>query len=144
MGENVTREFPAKALLTGLRSIGYSFSTAVADIMDNSISAQATLIHVYSDPLVAAPYFCILDNGCGMNSSELDNAMLPGSDREGIIDSEKELGRFGLGLKSASLSQCRRFVVASKKYGKIRAMAFDLDLIESENKLVLLYLKMRK
>lgn len=141
MGENVTREFPAKALLTGLRSIGYSFSTAVADIMDNSISAQATLIHVYSDPLVAAPYFCILDNGCGMNSSELDNAMLPGSDREGIIDSEKELGRFGLGLKSASLSQCRRFVVASKKYGKIRAMAFDLDLIESENKLVLTILE---
>ncbi|MDO4514935.1 MAG: ATP-binding protein [Lachnospiraceae bacterium] len=137
MSELVSRDFPAKALLTGLRSIGYSFSTAVADILDNSISAQATEIHVFSDPLATIPYFCILDNGYGMSAAELDNAMLPGSDREGVEDGEKELGRFGLGLKSASLSQCREFIVASKKYGKIRAMAFDLDVIEQENKLLL-------
>lgn len=126
MSELIERDFPAKALMTGLRSIGYSFSTAVADIIDNSISAQATEIKIYSDPLASAPYFCILDNGCGMNAAELDNAMLPGSDREGIQDSETELGRFGLGLKSASLSQCREFTVASKKYGKVRAMSFVL------------------
>jgi hypothetical protein len=137
MSELIERDFPAKALMTGLRSIGYSFSTAVADIIDNSISAQATEIKIYSDPLASAPYFCILDNGCGMNAAELDNAMLPGSDREGIQDSETELGRFGLGLKSASLSQCREFTVASKKYGKVRAMSFDLDVIEKENRLLL-------
>lgn len=137
MSELVERHFPAKALLTGLRAIGYSFPTAVADIIDNSISAMASEIRVYSDPLATDPYFCILDNGCGMNTSELDNAMLPGSDREGKTDSKLELGRFGLGLKSASLSQCREFTVASKKYGKIRAMSFDLDIIESENKLML-------
>lgn len=137
MSELVERQFPAKALLTGLRAIGYNFSTAVADIIDNSISAQATEIRIFSDPLSDSPYFCILDNGTGMSMVELDNAMLPGSDREGKEDSQLELGRFGLGLKSASLSQCREFTVASKKYGKIRAMSFDLDVIETSNKLLL-------
>lgn len=137
MSELVERQFPAKALLTGLRAIGYNFSTAVADIIDNSISAQATEIRIFSDPLSQEPYFCILDNGYGMSTSELDNAMLPGSDRANKGDSKLELGRFGLGLKSASLSQCREFTVASKKHGKIRAMSFDLDVIEASNKLLL-------
>ena len=90
MSELVERQFPAKALLTGLRAIGYNFSTAVADIMDNSISAQATEIRVYSDPLNKNPYFCILDNGIGMSMAELDNAMLPGSDREGKEDNAQQ------------------------------------------------------
>lgn len=137
MSSLVERDFPARALMNGLRSIGYSFSTAVADIIDNSISAEATEIFIYSDPLAPIPYFCVLDNGHGMNAKELDNAMLPGSDREGVSDSAIELGRFGLGLKSASLSQCREFIVVSKKYGKLRAMSFDLDVIEKENKLFL-------
>ena len=137
MSELVERQFPAKSLIAGLRAMGYSFSTAVADIIDNSISAEATEIRIFSDPLDKVPYFCILDNGFGMNSKELDNAMLPGSDREGKEECELELGRFGLGLKSASLSQCREFTVASKKFGKIRAMSFDFDVIEKENKLLL-------
>lgn len=137
MSELVERQFPAKSLIAGLRAMGYSFSTAVADIIDNSISAEATEIRIFSDPLDKVPYFCILDNGFGMNSKELDNAMLPGSDREGKEECELELGRFGLGLKSASLSQCREFTVASKKFGKIRAMSFDVDVIEKENKLLL-------
>ena len=132
MSESVERQFPAKTLLLGLRAIGYSFSTAVADIIDNSISAEATEIKIYSDPLADIPYFCILDNGYGMTTKELDNAMLFGSNREDKEECELELGRFGLGLKSASLSQCRKFIVASKKYGKIRAMAFDLDLIDEK------------
>ena len=138
MGNLVERQFPAKSLLTGLRAIGYSFSTAVADIMDNSISALATEIRIFSDPLADEPYFCFLDNGFGMTRTELDNAMLPGSDRDEKEDSELELGRFGLGLKSASLSQCRIFTVASKKYGKINAMSFNLDVIEETNKLLLI------
>lgn len=137
MSTLVEREFPAKSLLTGLRSIGYSFSSAVADIIDNSVSASATEIYIFSDPLASVPYFEILDNGRGMNSSELDNAMLPGSDRDNVEDSELELGRFGLGLKSASLSQCREFTVISKKDGLVNAMSFDLDVIEAKNKLML-------
>lgn len=130
MGELVEKKFPVKTLLNGLRAIGYSFSTAVADIIDNSVSAEADTVNVYFDPLADVPYFCILDNGRGMNFAELNNAMMPGSDRSDKVDSELELGRFGLGLKSASLSQCREFTVASKRYGKINAMAFDLDVIE--------------
>ncbi len=137
MSELVERQFPASALLNGIRSIGYNFSTAVADIIDNSISAEATDIQIFSDPLAEIPYFCILDNGYGMDTKSLDNAMLLGSNRKSVVDSEKELGRFGLGLKSASLSQCREFTVASKKYGKIRAMSFDLDVIEETDKLML-------
>lgn len=137
MSELVERQFPAKSLLTGLRAIGYSFSTAVADIIDNSISAKATEIRVFSDPLAEIPYFAILDNGYGMTSQELDNAMQFGSERENKEENGIELGRFGLGLKSASLSQCRKFTVVSKKYGKIRAMSFDLDIVETENKLLL-------
>lgn len=130
MGELVEKQFPVKTLLTGLRAIGYSFSTAVADIIDNSVSAEADTVNIYFDPIADIPFFCILDNGRGMNFAELNNAMMPGSDRTNKEDSDLELGRFGLGLKSASLSQCREFIVASKKYGKINAMAFDLDVIE--------------
>ena len=130
MSELVEKQFPVKTLLTGLRAIGYSFSTAVADIIDNSVSAGADTVNVYFDPIAAIPFFCILDDGCGMNFTELNNAMMPGSDRSDKEDSDLELGRFGLGLKSASLSQCREFIVASKKYGKVNAMAFDLDVIE--------------
>lgn len=137
MSELVEREFPAKALMLGFRSMGYSFSTAVADIIDNSISAEASRVDIFSDPLVVSPYFCILDNGYGMDSEKLENAMLPGSDREGIEDGELELGRFGLGLKSASLSQCREFTVVSKKNRKVLAISFDLDVIEEKNKLFL-------
>ena len=137
MGELVEREFPAKALMTGFRSMGYSFSTAVADIIDNSISAEATRVDIYSDPLAEEPYFCILDNGHGMDAKKLDNAMLPGSDRDDVPDSELELGRFGLGLKSASLSQCRVFTVASKQDDVLLAMSFDLKVIEQKNKLFL-------
>lgn len=139
MSELIDRPIPAKALIAGLRAVGYSFPTAVADIIDNSISAKAKKIQVYSDPLppTKVPYFCILDNGCGMTYDELDNAMLFGSDRSQKIDSDIELGRFGLGLKTASLSQCTRFTVATKKEGILNAFAFDLENVERTNKIQL-------
>ena len=124
---------PATALINGIRAIGYSFSTAVADIIDNSISAEAKEINIYSDPLAKEPYFVIVDDGCGMNLQELENAMTFGSDRSGKIDCLQDLGRFGLGLKTASLSQCRNFVVISKKFGRLHAMSYELDNIEKTN-----------
>jgi len=135
MSKQVKRPIPARALITGIRAIGYSFSTAVADIIDNSITADAKEVFVESDPLAEMPYFCILDNGKGMDNDGLDNALLLGSDRTEKKDSEKELGRFGLGLKSASLSQCRKVTVATKQRGsqRIFAMCLDLDVIEKDN-----------
>lgn len=105
---------PANALINGIRAIGYNFSTSVADIIDNSIDAKAKNIDVFSDPIAENPYFCILDDGIGMNENELNNAMIFGSDRSSKEADELDLGRFGLGLKSASLSQCRELIVISK------------------------------
>lgn len=124
---------PAKSFINGIRAIGYSFKTAVADIVDNSISAQSTRIDIIFDPLDKEPFFCILDNGTGMTEEELNNAMLMGSDRSNKNDSELELGRYGLGLKSASLSQCRKFYVVTKQNENINAMGYDLDVIEASN-----------
>lgn len=134
MSRIIEKDPPAKSLIFGIRAIGYSFSTAVADIIDNSISAGAKRIDIISDPLEESTYFEFLDDGCGMNQTELENAMLLGSDRTDKPDTDIELGRFGLGLKSASLSQCREFIVVSKKNGQVNAISFDLDLIEKDNK----------
>ena len=134
MGHIIEKQPPAKTLVTGIRAIGYSFSTAVADIIDNSISAKANRIDIISDVSDDKAFVEFLDNGIGMTYGELENAMLLGSNRDDREDSDIELGRFGLGLKAASLSQCRVFTVVSKVHDSVNAIAFDLNLIESENK----------
>lgn len=113
-------------LMNSMRSIGYSFKTAVADIIDNSISAHASEIKIYT-PINDDLFISVFDNGEGMSRDELLNAMKYGSDRE--CYSIDDLGRFGLGLKSASLSQCRKLTVASKKDGVISAFRWDLDSV---------------
>lgn len=132
MSKRITNIPPAKSLITGIRAMGYSFATAVADIIDNCIPVGSTKLYIYTDALNEIPYFCFLDNGTGMDYAELQNALLLGSKRD-RPDCIKELGRFGLGLKSASLSQCRRLVVATKKNSQINAMTFDIDIIEETN-----------
>ena len=72
-----------------------------------------------------------------MGFNELDNAMTLGSDRDEKEDSEYELGRFGLGLKSASFSQCLRLTVASKNCNRINAMRYDLNKIQEKNEWLL-------
>lgn len=133
MSELIINTPPAKALVLGMRAFGYSFATAVADVIDNSISAKAKKLQIYSDALADIPYFCFLDNGTGMDYNKLKNAMLLGSDRRDKEDTDSELGRFGLGLKSASLSQCREFIVVTKQNRTVNAMSFDLDEIEKTN-----------
>ena len=128
---------PAKSLIQGLRCIGYNFSTALADIIDNSISADAKHIQVLSNPDDEEPYVVIFDDGHGMGFKELDNAMTLGSDRDEKEDSKYELGRFGLGLKSASFSQCLRLTVASKNCNRINAMRYDLKKIQEKNEWLL-------
>lgn len=127
----------AKTLLHGIRAIGYDFATAVSDIIDNSISAGATKIAVDSYPYPDGAYLVILDNGCGMGFNELKNALRLGSYRENNVFDATQLGRFGLGLKSASFSQCKKLTVASKKTNKINALRYDLDQITSENKWII-------
>ena len=122
----------APALIESMRSLGYSFPAAIADLIDNSISAYSTKIEIYSDPSVN-PFLIILDDGHGMDKKEIYEAMRYGSTNPLEERREDDLGRFGLGLKSASLSQCRKLVVVSKKNDEVSAYSWDLDyVIESK------------
>lgn len=146
----------APILVESTRSIGYSFEAAVADIIDNSISASATEVRICfssRDP----QWLCIEDNGWGMTSVELENAMRYGSQSSTNVRRKDDLGRFGLGLKMASLSQCRKVTVMTKKDGVTCAACWDLDYIiqqknwslqfyseeELEDMLGYLYLKLK-
>lgn len=122
----------APILIESIRSIGYSFETAIADLIDNSISAKATRIDILSIPN-EEPYIIIFDNGNGMNKVELEEAMRLGSKNPNEVRKETDLGRFGLGLKSASLSQCRNLTVVSKKDGKLSAFSWNLDYVIERN-----------
>lgn len=127
----------APILIESTRSVGYSFEAAVADIIDNSISKKAKSIHLYfaSQPL---QYLSIIDDGEGMSMKELEEAMRYGS-RSSLEDRDKgDLGRFGLGLKMASLSQCRQLTVISKKDNKINAVEWNIDHINKEKKWALI------
>lgn len=123
----------AAALIESMRDIGYSFETALADIIDNSITAGAGTVDVLCDASRMDPVIAILDDGCGMSLSELLDAMRPGSANP--LDSRREgdLGRFGLGLKTASFSQCRRLTVVTRKDGHTAAARWDLDYVADKN-----------
>ncbi len=119
----------APLLIESMRSLGYSFDTAIADLIDNSVSAQAKNINILLDPS-DDPQLIIFDDGNGMDSASLEEALRFGSRGPLESRSEFDLGRFGLGLKSASLSQCRRLIVASKHDGKVCCFSWDLDEVE--------------
>lgn len=122
--------------IKSLRDVGYTFEIAVADILDNSISAQATNIdiHVVAQPVLS---FALLDNGCGMQNEELVEAMRLSSKDPDDIRDKTDLGRFGLGLKTASFSQCKKLTVISKKDETTSIKQWDLDFISRENKWLL-------
>lgn len=118
----------APILMESTRAIGYSLESAISDIIDNSISAQATLITIKFFP-IGQPYISILDNGNGMSSKELNIAMQYGSKNPNEKRDTNDLGRFGLGLKTASLSQCRTLTVISLKDGKLSGRRWNLDYV---------------
>lgn len=121
------------SLLESLRNIGYSMKTAVADIIDNSITAGASAIHIRYSWNAGKPWFAIADNGCGMTKDALIAAMRFGSSNPLAQRTENDLGRFGLGMKTASISQCRHLLVASKCNGEISICEWDLDQIAEAN-----------
>lgn len=123
----------APSLIESMRSLGYSFPVAIADLLDNSISAKAKNIDIISTPGLE-PSLIILDDGTGMTEKELCEAMRYGSSNPLETRRENDLGRFGLGMKAASLSQCRKLIVVSKKEGELSAYSWNLDyVIDSES-----------
>jgi hypothetical protein len=129
----------ADSMIESFRAIGYTLSTAVADIIDNSIAAGAKNIWLTRIWDGEESSFCIKDDGCGMNAEEAIQAMRPGSVNPRSQREFNDLGRFGLGLKTASFSQCRRLTIYShkKNYAKA-AWTWDLDYVGQSKKWELL------
>jgi hypothetical protein len=118
---------PGAQLMESMRAVGYSLATAIADIVDNSISAHASNIDIQYSAATEEPYIAIIDDGEGMSPLEARKAMQLAGNGVVTVRSATDLGRFGLGLKTASLSQCRRLTVITKKDGKTTGLVWDLD-----------------
>ena len=122
---------PSAARLIGsLRDIGYDFTTAIADLVDNAIEAGAGHVQIDLRYQGAGSSVTILDDGDGMTESEINEALRFGSMR---TYGDDDLGRYGLGLKTASLSQCRRLTVLSRRSAQRNRVAvrqLDLSRIE--------------
>jgi hypothetical protein len=129
----------ADAMMESLRSVGYALETAVADIVDNSISAEARNIDIWFEWAGPGSWVRIKDNGHGMSDSELREAMRLGGRSPLDPRSPSDLGRFGLGLKTASFSQCRRLTVTSSQKGKpANLRCWDLDVVQAWRDWILL------
>ena len=129
----------ASAMINTFRAFGYNLQTAIADIIDNSISAKSQNIWINYDWLGKDSFVTIEDDGLGMNKEELIDAMTPGSKDPNEVRDVSDLGRFGLGLKTSSFSQCKRLTVVTKKSGfKTLKRCWDLDFVNSTEKWTLL------
>ena len=121
----------APVLMQSFRALGYSVEAAVADLLDNSIAAGSTCIDV-AFAAVPEPHVAIVDDGEGMDEGTLVEAMRFGSRDPRDVRDSRDLGRFGLGMKTASLSQCRRVTVISLRRGQLCAAEWDLDECEKK------------
>lgn len=131
----------AKRLINSLRSLGYEFPTAVAELVDNSIEADATKVSIQVEFDGANSWVMIADNGRGMTIDKLKEAMRYGS--ESKYD-EKSLGKFGLGLKTSSFSQSKRWIVATRNQSpenEIIAFKWDLDHVNKTDRWQILPIK---
>ncbi len=120
-------------LLQSLRDVGYDFVTALADIVDNAITAGAERVSIEIDVKSWPPCVVIADDGAGMTHSRLVEALRLGAVRDYESD---DLGKFGLGLKTASLSQCRRLTVVTRHSAtqyRLAAATLDLDDVAISN-----------
>lgn len=121
------------SLIESLRSIGYSLEAAVADVIDNSIAAKAGKIDLRFAWDSGFPWLALIDDGSGMSQSELVTAMRLGSISPLAARGKDDLGRFGLGLKTASFSQCRKLTVLSRQSGQTNCYQWDIDLITNDD-----------
>ncbi|OOS26709.1 hypothetical protein B0681_02260 [Moraxella porci DSM 25326] len=126
----------ASSIIQSLRDIGYNLNTAVADIIDNSIAAQASKIEIRFTSS-ENPELIIADNGIGMSKDELYEAMRFAYIGPNEVRKESDLGRFGLGLKTATFSQARRLIVLTSKNKEINCVEWNLDHVINQGKWLL-------
>lgn len=132
MSEPITSIPSANILLSSLRSVGYTPETAIADIVDNSLSANASTVSIefnWQEQIII-----ISDNGDGMSDQELLKSMNIGSSDPLDSRSIHDLGRFGMGMKTASFSLGKKLTVLSKSCEMINNAGWDLDYVRKEDK----------
>lgn len=135
--EDVRTQPSAAALIESMRDIGYTFESALADIIDNAITARASQLDIRLEGATAEPSISVLDNGLGMSREQLLQAMRPGSQNPLASRGHHDLGRFGLGMKTASFSQCRKLTVISRKNGVTSGACWDLDYVAANDEWLL-------
>jgi Histidine kinase-, DNA gyrase B-, and HSP90-like ATPase len=126
-------------MIESMRAFGYSLSAAIADLVDNSITAGARDIRIDFHWAGDRSRVTVLDDGHGMDGPELSNAMRLGSRSPREERAPNDLGRFGLGLKTASFSQARSLTVASRtSKSAVEIRRWDLDFVTAEARWALL------
>lgn len=131
----------ARRTISSLRDVGYDTPHAIADLVDNSVAARATLVEVTFHFDGNRSWIRVADNGEGMDAATLLEAMRYGSERDYVND---DLGKFGFGLKTASTSQCRKLTVASRRapqYARMEVRQLNLSHIEKTNQWQVLVLE---
>ena len=132
MSEPINSIPSANILLSSLRSVGYTPETAIADIVDNSLSANASTVSIefnWQEQIII-----ISDNGDRMSDQELLKSMNIGSSDPLDSRSIHDLGRFGMGMKTASFSLGKKLTVLSKSCEMINNASWDLDYVRKEDK----------
>ena len=124
---------PDAELMESMRAIGYSLKTALADLVDNSIAAEAKRVRLRW-ALSPEPFVFLLDDGNGMGEDAMRTAMKLAGKSPLSPRQPSDLGRFGLGLKTASLSQARALSVVSKVADQYTAAQWDLDRLRESGK----------
>ncbi len=132
--EEVDNAPGASRVAESLRDTGYAFEVAIADIIDNSIDAQASKVSVtVTFDLQYDLIVSIIDDGLGMDREGLINALKYGADDQ---ENPERLGKFGLGLKTASTAFARRLELISRatEGGPVQSAIWDLDKVAQTNK----------
>nr|WP_321297101.1 ATP-binding protein [uncultured Sphaerochaeta sp.] len=130
MEDIVRLQPPLFYLIDSLRGIGYTIETAIADLIDNCIAAEALKVEISFVWANKDSHISIFDDGCGMSESELIEAMNLAQKGVNFKRGKHDLGRFGLGLKTASFSQCKILTVSSKKNEESSSFRWDLNALE--------------
>lgn len=137
-----TEEVPPDppAMIESMRAFGYSLPDAIADLIDNSITAGASLVEVTLHWDGAESWIRVVDDGAGMDGGTLTNAMRLGSRNPKERRDPDDLGRFGLGLKTAAFSQAAALTVASRAAGEdLELRGWDLEHISRTGSWSLLF-----
>jgi hypothetical protein len=124
---------PDPQLMESMRAVGYTLETAIADVIDNSITAASDQVDVRFTATPEAR-IAIIDNGSGMDRQALLDAMRLAGRPPSYTRQPHDLGRFGLGLKTASLSQARSLTVAAKQGEALGGVRWDLDHLANTGK----------